>query len=188
MNSTSESLLIRLKADDNSDSWSQFVELYTPLIFYWARKNGLNQPDAADLAQDVLTIVFQKLPTWQYNPEKSFRGWLRTITLNRHRELFRRKTIKTTNASDNGIAEIVDPRSAESTWDANYGKELVASAMKMMQSDFAPETWEALQRLVLHGDSAAQIARESGVSAWTIYSAKNRLMTRLRSRLGDLLD
>lgn len=188
MQITSESLLIRLKSDGDPDAWPSFVELYTPLIFFWARKNGLDQQDAADLSQDVLTIVFQKLPTWHYNPQKSFRGWLRTITLNRHRELFRKKRLNTVNGNALDIAELVDPRTAESTWDANYGTELVASAMKLMQSDFAPSTWSALQRLILNGESAAKISRETGVSVWTIYSAKNRLMSRLRSQLDGLLD
>ena len=188
MHSTSESLLIRLQSEAAPEDWSRFVELYTPLIFYWARKTGLSQHDAADLVQDVLTIVFQKLGQLKYDPDKSFRGWLRTVTLNRHRELLRRRKVKTVDLGDESISDFAVSKKLESTWDLDYGRQLVASAMSMMKQDFAGETWQALQQLISEGKSAAAIARETGVSVWTIYSAKNRLMSRLRRELDGLLD
>ncbi len=62
MQSTSESLLVRLRSERDTDAWARFVELYTPLIFYWARKTGLQSQDASDLVQEVLTQVYRKLP------------------------------------------------------------------------------------------------------------------------------
>lgn len=191
MHSTSESLLIRLQAEACPEDWSRFVQLYTPLIFYWARKTGLTQHDAADLVQDVLTIVFQKLEHLKYDPDKSFRGWLRTVTLNRHREILRRNQLrnsKTVDLGNESLSDMPDHRQLESTWDLNYGRSLVAAAMSMMQDDFAANTWQALQLLVQEGKTAAAVSRETGVSVWTIYPAKNRLMSRLRRELDGLLD
>ena len=77
MNTTSESLLIRLHDGSSvtrGDAWASFTKLYTPLIFYWARKTGLQSQDAADLVQEVMTIVFQKLGQFEYDAQKSFRG------------------------------------------------------------------------------------------------------------------
>ena len=62
MYTTSESLLLKLKSSKDQQAWCRFVELYTPLLYHWARRLGLQSPDAADLAQDVLMLVFQKLP------------------------------------------------------------------------------------------------------------------------------
>ena len=188
MQSTSESLLIQLTSADHSDAWRRFVQLYTPLIFYWARKTGLSQHDSADLVQDVLTIVYQKLPNWEYDPSRSFRGWLRTVTLTRHREIVRRNRIRLTSASEFTVENVADYRQAESTWDLDYGRQLVAAAMELVKSEFNPETWEALRRLISSGRSAAEISRETGVSVWTIYSAKNRLMARLRRQLDGLME
>ena len=188
MQSTSESLLLQLTSADHSDAWRRFVQLYTPLIFYWSRKTGLSQHDSADLVQDVLTIVYQKLPHWKYDPSKSFRGWLRTITLNRRREILRRKRIRRADARDGDLENIADPRQAESTWDLDYGKQLVAAAMEVLKNEFAPETWQALTLQLSSGRTVAEISRETGVSVWTIYSAKNRLMARLRLQLDGLMD
>ena len=187
MHSTSESLLIRLKSEASSDDWCRFVHLYTPLIFYWARKAGLSREDSADLVQDVLTIVYQKLPAMEYDPDKSFRGWLRTVTLNRHRELLRRKKIKCVTASQTGIEKLPDPNLLESTWDIEYGRRLVASAMEIVKPDFEVKVWAALEMLIA-GRKPQEISRQTGVNVWTIYSAKNRLMARLRRELDGLME
>jgi len=70
MNSTSESLLLRLKDSHDQQAWSRFVQLYTPMLFGWARGTGLQSQDAADLVQEVLTLVFRKLPAFSYDPSK----------------------------------------------------------------------------------------------------------------------
>jgi len=54
MDSTSASLLERLKQPAAQASWARFVNLYTPLLFYWARRLGLQESDAADLVQTGL--------------------------------------------------------------------------------------------------------------------------------------
>ncbi len=187
MTSTSESLLIRLRSSSDSDAWSRFVQLYTPLIFFWARRTGLSQHDAADLVQDVLAIVFQKLATWNYQPEKSFRGWLRVVTLNRFRELARRKKITFEPLSD-AIGNSADPAQLESSWDASYQQRLVFEAMQLLKPEFAPATWDALQRVLTSGRAVVEVAKETGVSVWTIYAARNRLLCRLRRELADLIE
>ena len=189
MNSTSESLLLRLKKANDQAAWSRFVKLYTPLLFHWARKTGLQSEDSADLTQDVMAIVFRKLPDFQYDPKKSFRSWLRTITLNRHRELCRRKSVSNRAASGSVLAQIPDAKSnTESTWDLEYGRSLFSSAMEVLQSEFRPATWAAVRKYVMESRPAAEIAAETGVSVWTIYAAKSRLLARLREELDGLLD
>ena len=185
LQSTSESLLIRLRQTNDSDAWGQFVRLYTPLIFYWARKNGMSHDDAGDIVQDVLSIVFRKLPAWKYDPQGSFRGWLRTVTLNRHRELIRRKQIPVV---DESLRMIADPRHAEASWDAEYHRQLVVAAMNLLENDFAPKTWQALKLLIGSDQPATEIAQQTGVSVWTLYAARNRLMGKLRRELDGLLE
>ena len=49
MDTTNSSLLERLRLPLDQKSWSRFVDLYTPLIYSWARRVGLQDPDAEDL-------------------------------------------------------------------------------------------------------------------------------------------
>ena len=190
VDSTSESLLVRLQGSGNDADWARFSELYTPLIFYWARKNGLDTHDASDLVQEVMALVLRKLPEFKYDPRRSFRSWLRTVTLNKHRERLRRKSVKIDNVSQSQLVNVPEngSGSASQTWDQDYSKNLVASAIDLMRKEFAAETWQALKLFVTTDQTAQEIAAETGVSTSTIYSAKSRLMKRMRQELGGLLD
>jgi RNA polymerase sigma-70 factor (ECF subfamily) len=61
------------------------VRLYTPLLYYWPQRLGLQDSDTADLVQDVLLVLMRKLPEFEYHPSRRFRGWLRTVRLNKWR-------------------------------------------------------------------------------------------------------
>src|SRR5262245_11991856 len=91
MHTTSISLLERVRQPTEREAWTRFVELYTPLLYYWACRLGMQEPDAADLVQDVFTVLVQKLPSFSYDASKSFRSWLRTITYNKWRDFQRRR-------------------------------------------------------------------------------------------------
>jgi RNA polymerase sigma-70 factor (ECF subfamily) len=49
MHTTSPTLLQRLRTPGPADAWARFVQLYSPLIYYWSRRTGLQEQDAADL-------------------------------------------------------------------------------------------------------------------------------------------
>src|SRR5713101_367175 len=85
MTKTPSSLLERLRQPFEPEAWGRFVSLYTPLIYSWGRRVGLQEQDAADLVQEVFVTLLQVLPTFTYDRQQSFRRWLRTITLNKWR-------------------------------------------------------------------------------------------------------
>ena len=57
MFTTSVSLLERLRQPAEQEAWTRFVQLYTPLIYGWARRVGLSPEDASDLVQDVFAAL-----------------------------------------------------------------------------------------------------------------------------------
>jgi len=73
MHTTSASLLERLRVAHAENDWRRFVNLYTPLLFFWARRAGLEQHDAGDLVQDVFGVLLCKLPEFRYYRSRSFR-------------------------------------------------------------------------------------------------------------------
>src|SRR5688500_2309100 len=83
-NMTRPSLLVQIRDAQNEQAWSQFVDLYAPLIYGFARKQGLQDADAADLTQEVLRTVAKSVQGLEYDPARgSFRGWLFTIVRNK---------------------------------------------------------------------------------------------------------
>lgn len=189
MNTTSKSLLLRLSDHSKltrGDAWTKFTQLYTPLIFYWARKMGLSAADAADLVQEVMAIVLQKIGDFRYDSGGSFRGWLRTVTLNQYRQQLRKEKLKTFDASASFLAAQPDVNHAEQTWDQEYARSLMANAMDLIKPDFSPQVWAALEDVV-KGRPIADVANETGLRPTTLYSAKARLMRRLKEKLEGLL-
>ena len=77
---TRASLLVRVRDATDGPAWVQFVQVYSPLIYGYARKRGLQDADAADVTQDVLAVVARSVRRLDYDPAKgSFRGWLFTV-------------------------------------------------------------------------------------------------------------
>ena len=187
MTSTSTSLLLRLRQPTDRVAWSRFVRLYGPLIYKWALDTGMQVSDATDLVQDVMTLLLRKLPAFRYDKSRSFRSWLKTVTLNKWKEKCRRRSLPMSSATESQLAGIADPKT-EDFWEAEYRKEVVARAMELMKQDFKPATWQACQKYIAGDSSPEELATEYGVSVWTIYSAKSRLLKRLRDELDGLLD
>src|SRR5437868_5341626 len=78
---TSPTLLGRLKHDATDQAaWQAFVKRYGPKIRGWCCRRGLPDADAADITQNVLLILVKKMKVFNYDPTKSFRGYLRSIT------------------------------------------------------------------------------------------------------------
>src|SRR4051794_38746257 len=77
---TRMSLLGRLR-ESNADqaAWSEFVAWYAPLIQGWCQRWKLQEADAQDVTQIVLVKLGDKMRTFQYDPARSFRGYLKTL-------------------------------------------------------------------------------------------------------------
>lgn len=184
---TSASLLQRLHKPNEQEAWARFVKLYAPLLYFWARRLGSQEQDAADLVQDVLIVLIQKLPEFNYDQNKSFRGWLRTVAHNCwHNRLRRAKLPATPNGA--GLAEVAGPNMMDAFEETEYRKHLVGRALEVMQLEFEPTTWQACWEFVVGGKPAADVARELGLSVGAVHVAKSRVISRLRRELEGLWD
>jgi len=187
MHTTPVSLLERLRQPGSDEAWSRFVRLYTPLLYSWAHRAGLQDSDAADLVQEVLTLLVEKLPEFRYDCHKSFRGWLRTVTLNKWRERCRRATLPLAR-DDGALAGLAVPDPLEDFWEADYRRHLVGQAWQLVQAEFQPTTWKACWEHAVAGRSAADVGAELGLTPGAVRAAKFRVVTRLRQELAGLLE
>ena len=188
MEQTSSSLLLRIRQTTDQAAWKRFIDLYTPLLYIWACRLGLQAEDAADLIQDVITTLVQKLPDFHYDRHKSFRTWLRTVATNRWRDTQRRRAAALRGGNDAGLADLAAPEQADALWEAEYQQHLFAQATRIMQGDFQPATWKACWLLVVEGRSGAEVAAELGMTVDAVYAARSRVLRRLRQELDGLLD
>jgi RNA polymerase sigma-70 factor, ECF subfamily len=68
------SLLDRSRGPQETDAWNRFVELYTPLIYFWGKKLGVQTSDISDFVQVVFAVLVRELPRLQYRTGVRFRG------------------------------------------------------------------------------------------------------------------
>jgi RNA polymerase sigma-70 factor (ECF subfamily) len=187
MDTTSPTLLARVRNTTDQAAWERFVQLYTPLLVQWSRKAGLNDADAADLVQEVLALLLRKLPEFKYDGQGKFRAWLRTVTLNKWRELQRKRRAKPLGSDDDLLAELPQ-ESSVAFWEKDYRQILIARALEVMRANFEDKTWRACMMTVSGGLSAGEAAKELGISEASVYQARSRVLRRLREELVELLD
>ncbi len=179
MHTTPPTLLKRICEAGDEAAWSRLLDLYTPLLFGSARRQGLAEDDAADLVQEVFVTLLQTLPTFQYDRQRGhFRDWLRTLLLNKLRDRQRRAA-----REEKMLARLEPeqeaPDEAALFCEAEYQRELTGRALRLIQTDFAPSTWKAFWETVVEGRPADEIARELGLSGNAVSIARCRVLRRL---------
>jgi RNA polymerase sigma-70 factor (ECF subfamily) len=190
MERTPASLLQQVRNPADQAAWRRFVELYTPLLYSWTRRLGMQSPDAADLVQDVFVVLLRQLPTFSYDRRRSFRAWLRTILLNRWRDRRRHRAVLVHDSSEAAMASLASPDSlgAPEMEEEEYRRHLVSRALEVMRTQFQPTTWKACWESVAAGRPADEVAGELGISVNSVYVARSRVLRRLRQDLEGLLE
>src|SRR5262249_16701088 len=152
------------------------VALYTPLIYSWARRIGLQDWDATDLVQDVFVTLLQVLPTFNYDRHQSFRKWLRTVTINRWRKDRKRPDRRLVEGQEGQPEPVAAGDDLEACWEAEYQQHLLSQALRLMRTDFEETTWKACWETAAVGRSAADVAAELGLSIGAVYATKFRVL------------
>ncbi|MCI0700117.1 MAG: sigma-70 family RNA polymerase sigma factor [Planctomycetia bacterium] len=187
---TSVSLLDRVRANE-AEAWQRFVRVYSPLVYSWAKRCGLQNQDAADVLQEVFHAVSRGIGRFRREEAAgSFRAWLWTITRNKVRDHFRGGGATPVGGTDmqQRLQEI--PENEPESWsrDGECSRAgLVRRAAELIRGDFEPHTWQAFWRLAVENHSARDIATELGMTVDAVYQAKARVLRRLREELnGDV--
>ena len=185
---TSLSLLRRVRLHD-PDAWDRFACLYTPLVYAWTRRHGLQEHDAADVVQEVFQTVARKIGDYGRDGEAGrSRGWLWVVTRNQAFLLFRQKQKHPeaaggtdANVRMQALPDWEEVQDEAST--ANDDQYLLQRAVTLIRTDFADSTWQAFERTVLNGEPAVDVAASLDMSSNAVRQAKFRVLQRLREEL-----
>jgi RNA polymerase sigma-70 factor (ECF subfamily) len=188
--STSFSLVQRVRQRD-PDAWNAFSVLYSPLVYRWARRWGLQSEDSADVLQNVFVSVFRGVERFDHNrPGASFRGWLWTITRNAVREHVRKRRAEPPAAGGSAVAQQLselpdlDRGTADQPDDQAFDG-LTHRALDVVRGRAAPQVWDAFWRTTVGGESAPEAAAALGMTATAVRQAKYRVLCQLRDLLSD---
>lgn len=188
-------LLARIKDGQDVEAWREFVAIYGPLIYRFARHRGLQDADAADLMQEVMRSVARNAQRMNYDPAKgTFRGWLYTVTRNKIYNHLLSQRNRAQGTGDSGGWERLENLSSrkddelEAEWEREYQRRLSLKAMERVKSEFQPTTWQAFWKTAVEGQPAAEAGRELAMSPGAVYVAKSRVLARLRDEVQAMLE
>jgi RNA polymerase sigma-70 factor, ECF subfamily len=187
MFTTQSSLLIRLRASEDSEAWGRFIRIYTPLLLHWIKRMGIESNLRFDVCQDVFAVLFDRSSWLATERPRSFRNWLRTVTINKCRDLIRKQQRKTEACSADVLEAAIDDPSQQLT-DQEYNAFVAKQALQLMRDSFAETTWRACWESVVLERPAADIASELGITVNAVYLARGRVLKRLREELAGLWD
>jgi len=190
---TRVSLLLRIRedgADNRSEAWIEFVERYGRLIHDWCLNRRLQPVDAEDVTQDVLVRLARALKTFKYNPELTFRGWLRRVTENALADFFREKrrgpvteqleaaweTLKDVAAQDDLVQRL------EQTFDLELFEKAAATVRKRVEE----RRWQAWHLTAVENQPAGDVSRKLEMKVPTVYSSRYQVQKLISEELQQL--
>lgn len=185
---TRASLLVQLRDGTNDGAWQEFMKLYGPVVYGFARKRGLQDADAADLMQDVMRSVATAIGRLDYDRSQgTFRGWLFTITRNRIFNFLSARRNRPQGSGDTGVNQMLDAQAAssdgEDVWEVEYQRRLASLAMDRVKTEFQQSSWQAFWMTAVEGMAAAEVSSRLGLSTGAIYVAKSRVLARLKEEV-----
>ncbi len=198
---THPSLLVRVRDSGNDDAWRTFVDIYAPLVYRFVRRRGLQDADAADMAQEVMAEVARSIRAFEYQPERGrFRDWLFLITRRRLARFFDRRSRRAEEhcqtevleqagnvAPDSDWAEALH-NPPDPDWAEAFNNRILEAALSRIRPQFEDATWRAFERVWLGGRSAADTANELSMRIHSVYMAKSRVLKRLTEEVRDIVE
>ena len=171
-------------------SWAEFVTFYGPPIRGWLTHWGLQEADAQDVAQNVLMRLTAKLPQFKYDPARSFRGWLKTLTHHAWHDFVTEAGYRTRGSGDTSVLDQLQSIEAREDLaarvEATFDKELLEMALLRAKARVANNTWLAFKLAALDGVPPQAVADQLGVRVSQVYLAKHRLQKLVQEEIRAL--
>jgi RNA polymerase sigma-70 factor (ECF subfamily) len=188
---TSTSLLRRLRQEPTDQAaWGAFVDRYGGMIYQWCRRWGLQPADAEDVAQNVLLDLARQMRTFVYDPQGSFRRWLKTVAYRSWCHLiedYQRPGHGPGNhelldhlKSDAACADFLQELENESD------RELLEHAMRLVRVRVQRHTWEAFRLTALEELPAAVVAERLQINVGTVFVARSKVQKMLQQEIRRL--
>jgi RNA polymerase sigma-70 factor (ECF subfamily) len=190
---TRQTLLVRLRDHGDHSAWSEFVRLYEPAVYRLGRYFGLQDADAQDLVQDVLAAVARSVDDWDPDRQQGrFRNWLFCVAKNAACNQVRRRRDKLRGLGGTSFiarleaVSVDDP--AATQFELEYRREVFRHAAEIVERDVDAKTWRLFQRTVIEQEPIASAAGALGLSMGAAYTARNRVLSRLKREVERMSD
>ena len=181
---TQLSLIVKIRDAGDEDAWSEFVQIYQPVVQRFVRRHSLQYADAVEITQEVLSRVAKSIESWDANHQKStFRGWLYRITRNITIDFLRKKKIERQRmaSSDAGLSQVADMGNNDQSqeFEREFEKQVFYWAAEKLKPSFKPANWQAFWMSTIDGVPVIDVAKQLQMTPGNVYVARSRIMSRL---------
>lgn len=181
--STSPSLLVRIKDSADARAWQEFFDLYSPLIYSYARQRGLDHEDAEDIRSSVYETVVKHIVEFDYSQGKTgFRAWLRTVVHRRVIDLYRKKKPESAESSD--LRNLEDPtQTADELWDQNWRLHHLKHCVMEVGRRVNPASFQAFRLLTEEECTVAEVCDRLAMTPGQVHKIKSRFLELVRKEM-----
>lgn len=178
-------LLMLVQAGNDPKAWDEFVALYRPILYRLARRRGMQDADAEDLAQKVLVSISHSIEGWQQRDNSTrFRHWLRRVAKNAILNMLTRRPKELATGS-HSVHEFLNQQGHDDSQlaqdlELEYRREIFFRAASQVKSDIATDSWKVFELAVIEDMPIEQVAATLSKSVGAVYAARSRVMKRLR--------
>ncbi|MFM8583696.1 MAG: sigma-70 family RNA polymerase sigma factor [Planctomycetaceae bacterium] len=146
--------------------------------------------DASDVTQEVLLRISKQLTRLEYDPTRSFRGWLPAVIMGAWSDWARgqRKHARMRGGPESlrVLCEQEQGQDLVARLEARYDRELYELAAERVQRRVTRLTWQTFERLACQEQSAAEVASALGVTPGGALAARARVQRLLREEVERL--
>jgi RNA polymerase sigma factor (sigma-70 family) len=181
---TTTAMLEGLFDSDNEAAWAQFDARYRPIVIAFARKLGMSESDASDVAQETILQFLKEYKAGKYDRQRGrLRSWLIGIARFRVAGIYRKKATKREYRGESAMIVLPDDDATlETLWNVERRTVILQAAFKEMRATTKADdrNTKAFEMLVFNQIPIETVCTELGMTAQQAYLAKSRSAKRLK--------
>ena len=188
---TTTHILDQLRDPNNAEMWQLFDARFRPVIIAFARKRGLGQDEAAEVAQVVLAQFTADYQAGRYDRSRGrLSSWIIGIASHRIADVGRAHQRASIERGESAIVNMSADRASDGDWQEAIQKVILERAMNVLMNDTRMDarTIRAFELCAVRNVPAEAAATECDMTVAEVYVAKNRAIKKLRDIVAELTE
>ncbi|MGB7342967.1 MAG: sigma-70 family RNA polymerase sigma factor [Pirellulaceae bacterium] len=185
--------------DGDSSAWQNLVDVWTPCIFEFCRRKGIQEADAGDVVQHVMIRVFRFREKFSRAADgHRLKAWLLMIIGQAIADYYRQFAGK--NRAQGGsdfadqmanLAETIDSGSAADSID---GEQLfdpglwMARTLEVIRAEVTEQTWQVFEMFKIKDRTAKEVGEHFGLKETTVRQRVFTVTQRIKREAEGLFD
>jgi RNA polymerase sigma-70 factor (ECF subfamily) len=186
---TTTALLEGLHDDGGNAAWEVLDRRYRPIVIGLARRLGLPEQDALDVAQDTMIRVLDEYRDGRYDRERGrMRSWLLSIARTKIADVYRKRAVRREARGESAMVTIPNDQELEDIWATERRSVVLREALADLQatSKTSDQSIRAFEMLVFHRQGVSDVAKKLDMSENDVYLAKSRVAKKLKETVQKL--